>query len=191
MTLGNEAEAARAALSAALGRVADGDAQALEDVYKRTSAKLFGVCLRILNDRSEAEDVLQEVYITVWNKARLFEQGRSSPITWLAALARNRAIDRLRSTGDRTFAPAEAALELPDQSLSAEGRLALSQEAAQLEHCLSELEPEQAGAIRTAFFSGLTYDALAQKLGVPLGTVKGWIRRSLMKLRTCLDAAHG
>jgi RNA polymerase sigma factor (sigma-70 family) len=88
----------RSQLAAALARVAAGDRAALRIVYQDTSAKLFGVCLRILNDRGEAEDVLQDVYVTVWRKAGSFDPARASPITWLVAIARNRAIDRLRSS---------------------------------------------------------------------------------------------
>src|ERR1700676_4555950 len=91
-------EANRSQLLAALARVAGGDRSALQIVYQDTCAKLFGVCLRILNDRSEAEDVLQDVYVTVWRKAATFDPGRASPITWMVAIARNRAIDRLRAT---------------------------------------------------------------------------------------------
>src|SRR2546430_8311477 len=93
-----DADAARSReLAAALVRVAGGDRAALRLVYQETSAKLFGVCLRILKDRSEAEDVLQDVYVTVWRKAASFDPGRASPITWMVAIARNRSIDRLRS----------------------------------------------------------------------------------------------
>src|SRR5919197_5513946 len=93
-----DADAARSTeLAAALVRVAGGDRAALRLVYQETSAKLFGVCLRILRDRSEAEDVLQDVYVTVWRKAASFDPDRASPITWMVAIARNRSIDRLRS----------------------------------------------------------------------------------------------
>src|SRR3954451_22071370 len=92
-----DAEAPRSQLAAALMRVAAGDRAALRMVYQDTSAKLFGVCLRILNDRSEAEDVLQDVYVTVWRKAASFDPAKASPITWLVAIARNRAIDKLGS----------------------------------------------------------------------------------------------
>ena len=92
-----DAEARRRQLSAALNRVAGGERAALRLVYDMTSAKLFGLCLRILNDRSEAEDVLQDVYLTVWRKAASFDEARASPITWLVAIARNRSIDRLRT----------------------------------------------------------------------------------------------
>src|SRR5260370_7324884 len=93
-----DADATRSQLGAALVRVAGGDRAALRIVYEDTSAKLFGVCLRILSDRSEAEDVLQDVYVTVWRKAGSFDPAKASPITWLVAIARNRAIDRLRAT---------------------------------------------------------------------------------------------
>src|SRR5258707_2161218 len=93
-----DAEASRSQLAAALVRVAAGDRAALRMVYQDTSAKLFGVCLRILNDKSEAEDVLQDVYVTVWRKPPVSIRGRASPITWLVAFARNRAIARLRTS---------------------------------------------------------------------------------------------
>src|SRR5213595_3575381 len=103
-----DADATRSELAAALARVAAGDRTALRLVYQDTSAKLFGVCLRILKDRSEAEDVLQEVYVTVWRKAAAFDPNRASPITWLVAIARNRAIDRLRSSAvSRRMEPIE------------------------------------------------------------------------------------
>src|SRR5262249_7653605 len=100
-TAGMDAEVSRSQLAAALVRVAAGDRAALRMVYQDTSAKLFGVCLRILNDRSEAEDLLQDVYVTVWRKAPSFDPARASPITWLVAITRNRAIDRLRSSAMR------------------------------------------------------------------------------------------
>src|SRR5262245_45193346 len=105
-----DADATRSQLAAALVRVASGDRAALRLVYRGTSAKLFGFCLRILNDRSEAEDVLQDVYVTVWRKAAAFDPGRASPITWMVAIARNRAIDRLRASAvSRRMEPIEAA----------------------------------------------------------------------------------
>src|SRR6476620_10041907 len=105
-----DADATRSQLAAALARVAGGDHAALRIVYQDTSAKLFGVCLRILKDRSEAEDVLQDVYVTVWRKAATFDSGRASPITWMVAIARNRAIDRLRSgASSRRMAPIDEA----------------------------------------------------------------------------------
>lgn len=178
----------RLALQDALIRVAAGDRTALKQVYDATSAKLFGVCLRILNDRSEAEDVLQEVYTTVWAKAGQFEPGRASPITWLAALARNRAIDRARQVGRRVFDLIDDAEAIPDGAASALDLLSASDEARRLDGCLSQLEDAQQKAVRSAFFEGRTYEDVAAAFAVPLGTMKSWIRRSLQKLKACLEA---
>lgn len=178
----------RARLSAALRKVAQGDRAALREVYQRTSAKLFGVCLRILNDRQEAEDVLQEVYLTVWRKSDSFDASKASPITWLVSIARNRSIDRLRSAGSRKSAPIDEAAEIADSAPTAAAIVEMNSENARLAGCIGQLEPKHAQAVRTAFFEGVTYEALAKAANVPLGTMKGWIRRSLMSLRTCLEA---
>ena len=183
-----DADARRKQLSAALNRVAGGDRAALRLVYDMTAAKLFGVCLRILNDRGEAEDVLQDVYITVWRKAGAFDAARASPITWLVAIARNRAIDRARASGaSRVKAPIEAAEMIADSAPLASDRLEAEQESGRLGGCLDELDARQSAAIRAAFMDGLTYEALANRTGVPLGTMKSWIRRGLAKLKECLE----
>ena len=182
-----DAETRRRQLVAAIKRVAGGDRAALRLVYSETSAKLFGVCLRILSDRSEAEDVLQDVYLTVWRKAASFDEAVASPITWLVAIARNRSIDRLRSAGPRAHAPLDAAAEVPDEGLSALERLEIGEDQARLKDCLQELEERQSAAIRSAFLDGFTYEELAVRNRVPLGTMKSWIRRGLLKLRACLE----
>jgi RNA polymerase sigma factor (sigma-70 family) len=183
-----DAETRRRQLVAAINRVAGGDRAALRLVYSETSAKLFGVCLRILGDRSEAEDVLQDVYLTVWRKAASFDEGVASPITWLVAIARNRSIDRLRSSAtSRAHAPIEAAAEVPDAGLSALERLEIGEDQVRLKDCLQELEERQSAAIRSAFLDGFTYEELAERNRVPLGTMKSWIRRGLLRLRACLE----
>jgi RNA polymerase sigma-70 factor (ECF subfamily) len=183
-----DADARRKQLSAALARVASGDRAALKLVYDMTSAKLFGVCLRILNDRSETEDVLQDVYTTVWRKAGSFDATRASPITWLVAIARNRSIDRARAGGvSRLKEPIESAAEIADPMPLASDLLEAAQQGGRLRGCLDELEQRQSAAIRAAFMDGLTYEALARRTGVPLGTIKSWIRRGLAKLRECLE----
>ena len=182
-----DAEISRQILSDNLARVAGGDRSALQAVYDATSSKLFGVVLRILNDRSEAEDVLQEVYITVWSKADRFDANRASPITWLAALARNRAIDRQRQVGRRGFATIEDAAEVPDGGESGLDALVRSDESRQLQGCMSELEGNHQQALRSAFFEGRTYEDVATLHGVPTGTMKSWIRRALIKLKACLS----
>jgi RNA polymerase sigma factor (sigma-70 family) len=178
----------RSQLAAALARVAAGDRAALRIVYQDTSAKLFGVCLRILNDRGEAEDVLQDVYVTVWRKAGSFDPARASPITWLVAIARNRAIDRLRSSAmSRRSEPIETAEDVRDDAPAALDLVVAAEQQERLKTCLGELEERHAGVIRAAFLDGVTYEQLAQRMDVPLGTMKSWIRRGLMKLRTCLE----
>lgn len=182
------AEALRSQLAAALIRVATGDRAALRMVYQDTSAKLFGVVLRILNDRSEAEDVLQDIFVTVWRKAASFDPAKASPITWLVAIARNRAIDRLRAGGaSRRTEPIEAAGEVSDPAPPASERVEQAQLQQRLASCLEELEARHAAAIRAAFLDGATYEQLAGRMSVPLGTMKSWIRRGLAKLRACLD----
>ena len=182
------AGAARDSLSDALARVADGSEAALKEVYQRTSAKLFGLCLRILGDRGEAEDALQEIYVSVWRRAESFDPARASPITWLAALARNRAIDRMRASGrPRPAEPIEAAARLADDAPDALSALEKDEEKDRLLGCVDELEERQSGPIRAAFFGGLSYPELAERAGVPLGTMKSWIRRGLLRLRECLE----
>jgi len=183
-----DVETSRALLSRAIARVANRDDDALKYVYRHTSAKLFGVVLRILNDREEAEDVLQDVYLTVWNKADRFDPEKASPITWLVAMARNRAIDRLRARGGRVMAGVDEAEALPDTAPLASTLIETDEDKARLDGCIDGLDPKHASAVRTAFFEGLTYDALAQAVGVPLGTMKSWIRRALISLRACLEA---
>lgn len=182
-----DADALRSQLAAALARVAAGDRAALRLVYQDTSAKLFGVCLRILRDRGEAEDVLQDVYLTVWRRAATFDATRASPITWLVAIARNRCIDRLRSTGGTRHAPIEDAQEVSDPKPDAAAVMENAEQQRRLRDCLGQLEDRQAAAIRSAFLDGATYEEVAKRDGIPLSTMKSMIRRSLMKLRACLE----
>lgn len=170
----------------ALRRVAQGDRAALSDVYSATSAKLFGVCLRILPDRAEAEDVLQEAYLTVWRKAAAFDPARGSPITWLVTLTRNRALDRLRSRRPIASEPIDVAESVVDEAPPADSRIEMDQEAARLANCLRELPAGDGILIRAAFFQGSSYPELAARAALPLGTVKSRIRRALLKLRGCL-----
>ena len=179
--------AEREELNQLLRRTGREDQQAFAELYRRTSSKLFGVCLRMLHDRSEAEEVLQETYATVWRRASSFDAARASAITWLVTLSRNKAIDRLRQHReeqlDDPFRLDTLVDDQPGPAVSAE----TSQEYQRLEHCLDELEPQQKKSVREAFFTGATYNELATRCKVPLGTMKSWIRRSLMQLRTCLD----
>jgi RNA polymerase sigma factor (sigma-70 family) len=188
LTAPMEPDAARKQLAAALARIANGDRAALRMLYRTTSAKLFGVCLRILRDKSEAEDVIQEVYLTVWRHAGTFNPERASPISWLVAIARNRSIDRLRAGAiTRRMQPIDEAFGVSDGTPDALGQVEASEQRQRLSGCLDELEPHHAAAIRAAFLDGATYEMLAERMDVPLGTMKSWIRRSLLKLRACLE----
>jgi RNA polymerase sigma-70 factor (ECF subfamily) len=173
-------------LNPLLRLVATGDRRALADLYGRTSAKLYGICVRLLGSPAEAEEVLQEVYVTVWNKADRFDPHKASPITWLAVLTRNKAIDRLRLRRLPTD-PIEHAGEIADDRPSALDVLETAQEQDRLNGCLDELDAQQRTMIRAAFLDGASYPELAEREGVPLGTMKSWIRRGLLRLRGCLQ----
>jgi RNA polymerase sigma-70 factor (ECF subfamily) len=178
----------RKLIAAALAAIGSGDRRALQTVYRLTATKLFAVCLRILGERSEAEDVLQEVYMAVWRNAAAFDPALSSPMTWLIAIARNRAIDHLRARGqNRRMGPLEAAAELADDKPTADMALQSAQEQAQLKRCLDTLASHERAALHGAFFDGNTYEELAERMKVPLGTMKSWIRRAMIKLKACLE----
>jgi len=176
----------RVRLTDALHRTAARDPRAFRIVYKMTAAKLFGICLRICGERKAAEDVLQDVFLTVWMRADGFDPARGSAIAWLATVARNRSIDWRRANA-RPTAPAEALDGVADPALLASDMLLLDERERLLHFCLDTLETNQRDAIRTAFFDGLTYTELAERIAVPLGTMKSWVRRGLMRLRECLD----
>lgn len=181
-------DANRDLIVAALARVPQGDRAALQTVYRLTSAKLFGVALRILGERSESEDVVQEVFVTVWRKAADFDPARASPLTWLIAITRNRAIDRLRATKSiRKMDPIDEAHDIADSAPMADSALESAQDNARLYHCLDALAADERGALRGAFFDGNTYEELAQRVGVPLATMKSRIRRAMIKLKSCLE----
>lgn len=177
----------RRGLEDLLGEVAGGDGAAFERLYRATSAKLFGICLRLLRERSDAEDVLQEVYAVIWRKAGQYDAAIASPISWLAMIAHNKSVDRLRAdNGSRHSLPIEFADDLSDGT-NAQAAAEHAGDQRRLDGCLAELDARRRTLIRTAFFEGVTYEELAQRSGTPLGTVKSWIRRGLMQLRSCLE----
>ena len=179
--------ARRARLTDALVRTGEGDRSAFETVYKATSAKLFGVCLRIFPDRAEAEEALQEAYLTIWNKAASFEAGRASPISWLVTVTRNRAIDRLRSKGKVGLTALDEAAEIADPAPLADAQMLVASDNRVLNGCIEDLNQRDAHFIRCAFVAGATYAELANSEDEPLGTVKSRIRRALIKLRSCME----
>ena len=180
-------DAEATSLASLIVQIAGGDRQAFAQTYRRTSAKLFGVCLRILAVRSDAEEVLQEVYLAVWRKAGTFDEDRGSAMTWLLTLARNRSLDRVRSRGNTRPTLPKLAEVAPDAALGPAELLEASDDERRLADCMARLKTSDATSIRTAFFEGVTYVDLAARAGLPLGTLKSRIRRALLQLRECLE----
>lgn len=176
-----------AEISDLLARVALRDRAAFRLLYARTSAKLFGVSLRILANRSEAEDSLQDVFIKVWQRAEGYRPDAASPMTWLITIARNTAIDRVRARrGGHT--DIEEAFDLSDTGMTPEQSAINADNGNRIDECMGQLKPERADAVRRAYVEGESYNELAERLGVPLNTVRTWLRRSLLALRDCLGA---
>ena len=171
--------------------VARGDERAFAALYDRYSAILFGLLLRILHDRPEAEDVLQEVFLQIWQRASNFDAERGRPFTWLVTLARSRAIDRLRATGSRERAAQAAAGESPEPVADAEKEAARSEEGQVVRAALAEIPEEQRRALLLAYFEGLSQSEIAARLNQPLGTVKTRMRSGMMRLRELLRAQAG
>ncbi|WP_432255913.1 sigma-70 family RNA polymerase sigma factor [Limimaricola sp. AA108-03] len=176
-------------IEAMIGRVALGDRVAFGALYDATSAKLFGICLRVLNDRAEAEDALQEIFVKLWHNAGRYQVNGLSPMTWLITIARNHAIDRLRArrkAESRGGGDMDAVADLADASPGPEALAVAASENQKIDRCMSELEPDRAAAVRGAYLTGESYAELAERHGVPLNTMRTWLRRSLMRLKECL-----
>jgi RNA polymerase sigma factor (sigma-70 family) len=179
-------------------RVAMRDQAAFKTLYDATVRCLLAIVTRMLHDRAWAEDVLQEVYVSVWNAAPNYSAVKSQPMTWLMAIARNKAMDALRgsrterqhvaqpasSDGDEDTGPPDVA----DGGAGPLDRLVHAVESQHLRRCLQRLEPAQRQAIALAFYDGLTHVELALHMQQPLGTVKAWVRRGLERLKPCLES---
>lgn len=175
-----------------IARVALKDRAAFSALYNATSAKLFGVCLRVLKNRAEAEDALQETFVRIWDKADYFAANGYSPMTWLITVARHIAIDKLRARNSASAAPdmmvdIDEHRDIRDNDPSPEDAALSAAERGRIETCLAELEQVRADAVRGAYLNGETYQHLADFHGVPLNTMRTWLRRSLMKLKECLS----
>ena len=169
-----------------LKAVARGDEQALAQLYDSYRLILFGLLVRILNSREEAEDVLQEVFLQVWRRAKDFDETRGKPFTWLVTLARSRAIDRLRSLGARDRVAQASIREASEEVSDAAFDTFRSEQRALVTSALSQLPEEQKRPLVLAYFDGLTQSEIAANLGAPLGTVKTRMRAGMMKLREVL-----
>ena len=173
-----------------LKAVARGDEQALAQIYDNYRVILFGLLVRILNSREEAEDVLQEVFLQVWRRARDFDETRGKPFTWLVTLARSRAIDRLRSLGARDRVAQASVREAAEEVSDAARDTFRSEQRALVTSALSQLPEEQKRPLVLAYFDGLTQSEIAAKVGAPLGTVKTRMRAGMIKLRELLTGKN-
>lgn len=176
-----------AELAELISRCALRDRRAFRTLYERTSAKLYGVVLRILRDRAEADEAIQEIYIKIWQRADRYVAGPTSPISWLVAVARNHALDIVRARRPHND-ELDVALEIADEAPDPERMAEASEDGARIDRCLGELDPDRAEAVRGAYLDGFSYEELAQRYAVPLNTMRTWLRRSLIKLRECLTA---
>ncbi len=169
-----------------LQRICLRDREAFAALYRQTSPKLFGICLRILRDKADAEEALQEVYIKIWQKAGNYAASETNPAGWLAAIARNHAIDviRARKPVANTI---DDAYDLADSSDDPERSAVLSGEGRRIDDCMRELETDRADAVRRAYVEGHSYQELAEHFAIPLNTMRTWLRRSLLKLKECME----
>jgi RNA polymerase sigma-70 factor (ECF subfamily) len=168
-----------------LARCGLGDRGAFRALYDQAAPKLFGVTLRILGSRAEAEEALQEAFVKIWGNAGRYQSGRGSPVGWMISIARNQAIDTLRARRAPTRDITQMA-ELADERPGPEAGALASDDRRRLAACLDGLPPDRAAAVRAAYVEGFSYDELAQRHGVPLNTMRTWLRRALISLRECL-----
>ncbi|MFW2542573.1 sigma-70 family RNA polymerase sigma factor [Primorskyibacter sp. 2E107] len=171
-----------------IARISMGDRKAFATLYSRTSPKLFGVALRVLKQDALAEEVLQEVFLRIWDRAGQYRANGYSPMTWLITVTRNAAIDRLRrlrAQGQQSDI-GDLAERLTEPGPGPEAQAVARDEARLLHQCLAELPPDRAEMVRGAYLDGDTYADIAEATGIKLNTVRTWLRRSLMQLRECL-----
>src|SRR5947209_13390093 len=169
-----------------LAAVAKGDRAAFERLYAATRAKLYGVALRILRRADLADEVMQDTYLKVWRSAGEFDARLASPITWMVAIARNRAIDLVRKRVEPSLEEESAALDVPADTPDPLARREVSDELKRVLNCLGGLDDERRQMVLLAYYNGWSRDQLAKKFDKPVNTVKTWLRRSLMDVRECL-----
>jgi RNA polymerase sigma-70 factor, ECF subfamily len=176
----------QAELVGLLATVAKGDAAAFERLYEATRAKLYGVLLRILGRPELAEEVMQETYLKVWTMAGKFDPALASPITWMVAIARNRAIDIVRKKADLSIEEEPEAMDVAAETPAPLARREMTEELRRLLSCLGKLDPEKQRIVLLAYYSGWSREQLAKKLDIPVNTIKTWLRRSLLEIRGCM-----
>jgi RNA polymerase sigma-70 factor, ECF subfamily len=171
-----------------LAAVAKGDRAAFERLYAATRAKLYGVVLRILRRHDLADEVMQETYLKIWNSAGQFDPALSSPITWMVAIARNRAIDQVRKKTEVSIDEDPAVLEIAADSPDPLAKREMTEELRRLLACMGRLDEERRRLVLFAYYDGWSREQLAAKFDKPVNTVKTWLRRALIEIRECLGS---
>ena len=171
-----------------LAQTGDGDQAAFRVLYDRTSAKLFGIIVRILIRRDLSEEVLQEVYMRIWQKAGDFQPDVASPVSWMAAIARNRALDEVRRVKPVSIEDTPEVLDLPDPGELAITVVERNDDLQRLLKCLEALEPQKREMVLMAYYRGESREALSQRFDSPVATIKTWLHRSLAQIRSCLGS---
>lgn len=171
-----------------LAAVAKGDRAAFERLYAATRAKLYGVVLRILRRHDLADEVMQETYLKIWSSAGRFDPALSSPITWMVAIARNRAIDLVRKKTEVSIDEDPAVLEIAADSPDPLARREMTEELRRLLACMGRLDEERRRLVLFAYYDGWSREQLAAKFDKPVNTVKTWLRRALIEIRECLGS---
>lgn len=169
-----------------LGRIALGDRQAFAALFDTCGPKLFAISLRVLKDRAEAQDAVQDSFVKIWRHADRFQVTDHHPMSWLITIARNTAIDRLRARRT-TEDIADHAFHLASPGGGPEAAAMAASEAGRIRACLDDLPEDRRAAVRRAYLDGESYADLAEAFGIPLNTVRTWLRRGLMSLRECLS----
>jgi RNA polymerase sigma-70 factor (ECF subfamily) len=166
-----------------LQRIATGDRPALKLLYDDNAMKLLGLAVRILGDRQDAEDVVQDVFVTIWHKAAEYDPARASGEAWLVAITRNRAIDRLRARGRAPHVSDAVLAEHADHGAVTDAGADAADTARTVGRALAGLDPRHAAVIRAVYFDGLGYEELSRREGLPVGTIKTWVFRGLRRMR--------
>ena len=169
-----------------LQRVAAKDRAAFSALYAATSAKLYGIILRILSRRDAADDILQDVFVKIWERAGDFQPGMASPITWMGTIARNRALDEVRRKAPLSIEDAPETLEIASEDRHPLDGLEQSEDLRRVMRCLEGLDQEVRQIVLLAYRDGLSREELSRRFGRPVPTIKTWLRRSLAQLRGCL-----